>query len=122
MTNCEKVKAFMEAFGHDTPDAYTLPTLEQRDLRFRLMEEEHSEVVEAMVYGDKEQIAKEICDLLYVVYGTAISYGIDIDKCFDEVHSSNMSKLGSDGKPKYREDGKILKGENYREADLTGMV
>jgi len=122
MTNFQKVREFMLAFGHGAPEKYTELTMEQLDLRLRLIEEELNEVEEAMLENEPVNIAKELTDLLYVVYGTAAAYGIEIDECFDAVHKSNMSKLNADGKPSYREDGKILKGDLYKPADLTDIV
>jgi predicted HAD superfamily Cof-like phosphohydrolase len=95
-------------------------------LRYDLMAEELAEVDQAMAdvlhVEDLPDLAKELADLLYVVYGTAVTFGIDIDKVFAEVHSSNMSKLGVDGKPIYREDGKVLKGPNYAPPNLEWVA
>jgi predicted HAD superfamily Cof-like phosphohydrolase len=85
----------------------------------RLLREEFDEVVEALYNGGKAPLAKEIADLLYVTYGLAATYGIHIDEVFNRVHESNMSKLGEDGKPVYRNDGKVLKGPNYKEPEIT---
>lgn len=122
MTNFQMVREFMLAFGHSAPESYTELTMEELDLRLRLIEEELRETEEAMLENEPVNIAKELTDLLYVVYGTAAAYGINIDKCFEAVHKSNMSKLDADGKPRYREDGKILKGDLYKPADLTDIV
>jgi predicted HAD superfamily Cof-like phosphohydrolase len=78
--------------------------------------------MDALKSDDIENLAKELCDLIYVILGTAISYGIPLDKCFDEVHKSNMSKLDENGKPLYREDGKILKSKLYRTADIKSVL
>lgn len=129
MTMEEMVKEFHQKFDllvQDYPDS-----LDEKDylLRRRLIEEEGSEVIDVMAdffYGDKsatlEDVAKELCDLLYVTIGTAVSYGIPIEKCFAEVHRSNMSKLGGDGKPIRRNDGKVLKGPNYTPANLRNIM
>lgn len=122
MTNFEKVREFHKAFGveeHISVDdiVYTI-----RNLRIKLMKEELEESLEAMYEEDGPQIAKELCDLLYVVYGTLAVYGIDADAAFSAVHESNMSKLGLDGKPVYRHDGKVIKGPNYKKPDMSKYV
>lgn len=88
-------------------------------MRFKLIIEELHEFTDAT---DKENLLKELADLLYVVYGYAATYGLPIDEAFKRVHESNMSKLGDDGKPLYRDDGKVLKGPNYKQADLGDLV
>ena len=93
-----------------------------RDLREKLIEEEFIELKDALDDKDVLQICKEGADLLYVVLGTMVSYGIPITEVFREVHASNMSKLGDNGKPIYRKDGKVLKGPNYREADIQKVL
>ena len=120
-SNYDKVRDFHTAFNMKVADE---PNLETHDaaLRIKLITEEYNEVVEAIENGNLVDIAKELSDLLYVVYGTAVSFGIDIDTVFDEVHRSNMSKLGADGRPVYRDDGKVLKGENYVPADVEKLV
>lgn len=124
-TNYEKVREFHKAFGADLDQPVSDRLL---DLRMSLISEETHEVqremFDVLTYlpkakkVDKAKLAKELADLLYVVYGTAATFGIDIDRVFDEVHKSNMSKLGEDGKPVYREDGKVLKGPNYQPPKL----
>ena len=129
-TNYEKVREFHFAFGShlDRPIAEGLV-----NLRMDLINEEFNEVQnEVWDLGrydfklkdnvDKQKLAKELADLLYVVYGTAATFGIDIDRVFDEVHKSNMSKLGEDGKPVYRQDGKVLKGPNYQPPKLDWIT
>lgn len=98
-----------------------IPPSEITNLRDTLHYEEYKEVKTELEHGNLPEVAKELCDLLYVVYGTIISYGLQdrIEDIFDEVHRSNMSKLGEDGKPLRREDGKILKGPNYFKADTA---
>jgi len=88
-------------------------------LRFNLLKEEYEEVLDA---NTPAKLLKELADTAYVVYGFAATFGWDLDEAFRRVHASNMSKLGPDGKPIYREDGKVLKGENYQEPDLTDLV
>jgi predicted HAD superfamily Cof-like phosphohydrolase len=91
-------------------------------LRRRLIDEEHAEVFLAFEQQDDENLLKELCDLVYVCVGTAVAFGWDFDEAFKRVHQSNMSKLGVDGKPIFRDDGKVLKGPNYRKADLSDLV
>lgn len=119
MTNFEKVKEFNRKFKTIYNDSPTVISKDLEYLKFKLIAEETVEVQEAMEKGDLHEIAKEICDLLYVAYGAADAYGIPIDKCFDVVHNSNMSKLDANGNPIFREDGKILKSNLYTPADLT---
>lgn len=123
MSNFEKVREFMLAMGQHVPEtpAGTM-SFDLARLRERVMEEEYNEVLEVLYSVDKTRLAKELGDLLYVVYGTAVSAGIPMDQVFEEVHKSNMSKLGDDGKPVLREDGKILKGPNYRPPDIGRIL
>tara|TARA_R110000822_G_scaffold128761_1_gene264644 strand:- start:64 stop:435 length:372 start_codon:yes stop_codon:yes gene_type:complete len=118
----ESVKEFQEAFGQ-TPSIHR---------RVKLIKEEYKELMEAiplsLVFSyssvepmPSDKIKKEAGDLLYVVTGIFVDYGWDMDAIFDKVHESNMSKLGDDGKPIYREDGKVLKSSNYKEPDLSGL-
>jgi predicted HAD superfamily Cof-like phosphohydrolase len=87
-----------------------------------LIEEELNELKEAIANDDLVEVADALADLLYVVYGAGAAFGINLDACFHEVHSSNMSKLGEDGKPIYREDGKVMKGPNFREPALRDIL
>lgn len=119
LTNAEKVREFMTSMGQDV-DAPCTGTL--LGFRHELIEEEFDEVTEAMFGGANSEILKELCDLLYVVYGAAATFGWDIDTAFNRVHQSNMSKLGNDGKPIYREDGKVVKGPNYKKPNLEDLV
>ena len=121
-TSFELVGDFMEAFGQDVNIEPTWPDFSTRELRLELIQEEVDELGEAMEQRDMVGIADALTDILYVVYGTGHSYGIDLDECFQEVHSSNMSMLGVDGKPIRRDDGKILKGPNYFEPDLESIL
>lgn len=118
MTNFEKVKNFNRVFKSVYNNTPTVINGEHRVLKYKLMAEELREVKEAMDAEDLYEIAKELSDLLYVVYGAADAYGIPIDECFAEVHRSNMSKLDKDGNPIFRTDGKILKSELYEPADM----
>lgn len=127
-TNFELVKEFHAAFNKE-PDP-TTPTqlpLEKESLRLKLIQEEKNELFAEFYKAppngvDLANMAKELADLLYVVYGTAAAYGIPIDDVYREVHKSNMSKLGEDGKPIYREDGKVLKGPNYKAPDIESII
>ena len=121
MTNQEKVQQFMETFGQEvrkTPGWCDDDTL---DLRLLLIEEEVEELHQGCTKGDFSNVAKELVDILYVVYGMGLSLGINLDECFQEVHRSNMSKL-EDGKVLYRNDGKVMKGKYYTTADIQSIV
>lgn len=126
VTNFDRVKKFMKAFGQEVKTSAELPDNDTVDMRLNLIEEEFQELLTAVhdpnIKSDKErlvEIADALTDILYVTYGAGHAFGIDLDKCFHEVQASNMSKLGEDGKPIYREDGKVLKGPNYFAPDLT---
>ena len=112
----------MEAFGQKVEIDPTWPDFNTRELRLELISEEFSELCQAMEDRDMVEIADALTDLLYVVYGAGHSFGIDLDECFEEVHSSNMSKLGPDGKPLHRDDGKVLKGPKYFQPDLERIL
>ena len=118
MTNFEKVGLFMKTFGQEVKTEPELPTKEIAKLRIELIVEELNELIDANEDKDLIGIADALTDILYVTYGAGHAFGIDLDSCFREVQRSNMSKLGEDGKPIYREDGKVLKGPNYSEPDL----
>ncbi len=112
----------MEVFGQEVNFEHTLRDQETRDLRIDLISEELEELDLALTNKDIVEVADALTDLLYVVYGAGHAFGIDLDECFTEVHESNMSKLGEDGKPIYREDGKVLKGPNYFPPNLEEIV
>jgi predicted HAD superfamily Cof-like phosphohydrolase len=122
MTNSEKVKEFMEAFGQEVKESPELADHKTACLRLKLILEEFEELEDAQAEGHLVGIADALSDLLYVVYGTAHTFGIPIDKCFEEVHNSNMSKRSVDGNPIFRDDGKVLKGPNFYEPDLKGIL
>lgn len=124
MTPFEMVREFHEAYGVDAPVAPTELAYKRQMLRFSLIEEELREYREAVSVPDNlANVAKELADLLYVVLGTAVEHGMTrFDEVFAEVHRSNMSKLGLDGKPILREDGKVLKGPNYTLADIKHLL
>ena len=119
-TNFRKVEEFMYAFGQNVE--FEPQWTSVAELRYALIEEELHELREALDDKNIVEVADALTDLLYVVYGAGHSFGIDLDKCFEEVHNSNMSKLGEDGKPIYREDGKVLKGPNYCKPDLKKVL
>ena len=122
ISNFEKVGDFMEAFGQEVLYIPTAPDFNLAALRLDLIEEEVQELRDGLGRTDMLEIADALTDILYVVYGSGHAYGIDLDECFKEVHESNMSKLGEDGKPIRREDGKILKGPNYFEPNLESCL
>ena len=123
-TNFDRVKAFMLMFGQEVVEKPEWPDAKTMELRIDLIEEELGELKDGILLGDGTlvDVADALTDLLYVIYGAGHSFGINLDKCFEEVHNSNMSKLGNDGKPIYREDGKILKGKNFREPNLKEVL
>ena len=122
ISNFEKVGDFMEAFGQRVEMEPTWPDFNTRELRLELIQEELEELSDAVADRDMIQIADALTDLLYVVYGAGHAFGLDLDECFEEVHRSNMSKLGENGRPIHREDGKVMKGPGYFEPDLEGIL
>jgi len=116
MTNFGKVEEFMDAFGQNVEAEPQWSSV--AELRYALIEEELHELREALDDKNIVEVADALTDLLYVVYGAGHAFGIDLDKCFAEVQRSNMSKLGEDGKPIYRDDGKVMKGPNFSEPQL----
>lgn len=122
MTNFTEVGKFMESFGQEVQTSPKLPKYAVQMLRLSLILEEYTELEDAIAEGHMEGIADALTDILYVTYGAGHAFGIDLDKCFEEVQRSNMSKLGADGKPIYRDDGKIMKGGNYSEPDLKKVL
>ncbi len=122
MTNFEKVREFMIACDQDVETVPGFPDSDTAFLRVKLIREELKELEQAIVYNDIVGVADGLSDLLYVVYGGGHSFGINLDKCFDEVHRSNMTKLGSDGKAIKNEFGKVMKGPNYKEPNLKKVL
>ena len=122
MSNFNKVKTFMEIFGQEVKTKPSFSTDKINSLRYDLIKEELKELKEAMENKDLLEVADALTDILYVTYGTGHAFGIDLDKCFEEVQSSNLSKLGEDGKPIYNEYGKVMKGTKYFKPDLTKFV
>ena len=122
VTNFEKVIQFMNTYNQEVKRKAEFPDATTTHLRVDLIEEELDELKEAIANDDLVEVADALTDLLYVVYGAGAAFGINLDACFHEIHSSNMSKLGEDGKPIYREDGKILKGPNYFHPNLKDIL
>ena len=122
MTNFKSVKKFMETFGQEIREKASFPDDKITSLRYDLIEEELNELKEAMDKKDIKEVADALTDILYVTYGAGHAFGIDLDKCFEEVQNSNMSKLGSNGKPIYNDKGKVMKGPNYFKPDLGKFV
>ena len=122
MTNFEKVRHFMKTFGQEIKTSADLSTDKINSLRVSLINEELEELKKAISERDILEIADALTDLLYVTYGAGHAFGIDLDKCFDEVQNSNMSKLDENGKPIYNELGKVLKGPNYFKPDLRKFI
>ena len=122
MTNFESVRKFMETFGQDIKKKASFPNSKIISLRYDLIREELEELRDAIDKKDIKEVADALTDILYVTYGAGHAFGINLDKCFEEVQNSNMSKLGQDGKPIYNEKGKVMKGPNYFEPDLKKFV
>ena len=122
MSNFNKVKTFMETFGQEVKTKPSFSTDKINNIRYDLIKEELEELKEAMENKDLLEVADALTDILYVAYGAGHAFGIDLDKCFEEVQNSNMSKLGENGKPIYNESGKVLKGPKYFKPDLTKFV
>ena len=122
MTNFEKVGLFMKTFGQEVKKTPRLGVEKINSLRISLINEELEELKKAISERDMLEIADALTDLLYVTYGAGHAFGIDLDKCFDEVQNSNMSKLDENGKPIYNESGKVLKGPNYFKPDLSKFI
>ena len=122
MTNFEKVKQFMQTFGQEVKSKASFSDEKTNQLRLDLISEELEELKNAMTSKDLLEVADALTDILYVTYGAGHAFGINLDKCFDEVQNSNMSKLGSDGKPIYNESGKVMKGPDYFKPDLSKFL
>ena len=122
MTNFKKVKIFMETFGQDVKNQPSFSTDKINKLRFDLIKEELDELKTALDNKDLLEVADALTDILYVTYGAGHAFGIDLDKCFEEVQNSNMSKLDENGKPIYNESGKVMKGPKYFKPDLSKFL
>ena len=122
MTNFEKVKQFMQTFGQEVKTKASFSDEKTNQLRLDLITEELEELKNAMESKDLLEVADALTDILYVTYGAGHAFGINLDKCFDEVQNSNMSKLGPDGNPIYNESGKVMKGPDYFKPDLSKFL
>jgi predicted HAD superfamily Cof-like phosphohydrolase len=122
VTNFELAGDFMEAFGQEVKEEPEFPDFSTRELRLELIREEYQELEEAIENRDLVEVADALTDLLYVIYGAGHAFGIDLDACYTEVHYSNMSKLGPDGLPLKREDGKVIKGPEFFEPELAQVL
>ena len=122
MTNFEKVGLFMSTFGQEVKKKSELSSEKINSLRLSLIQEELDELTEAIKENDILEVADALTDILYVTYGAGQAFGINLDKCFDEVQKSNMSKLGKDGKPIYNENGKVMKGPDYFKPNLSKFL
>ena len=122
MTNFNSVKKFMEVFGQEVKTKAEFPSEKIIKLRYNLIKEELDEFEEALKDKDLKEAADALTDILYLTYGAGHAFGIDLDKCFDEIQRSNMSKLGEDGKPIYNEHGKVMKGPKYFQPNLGKFI
>tara|TARA_B100000989_G_scaffold291204_1_gene265408 strand:- start:1162 stop:1533 length:372 start_codon:yes stop_codon:yes gene_type:complete len=122
MSNFKSVKKFMEKFGQEIKEKAGFPDNKITSLRYDLIKEELDELKQAIEQKDIKEVADALTDILYVTYGAGHAFGINLDKCFEEVQNSNMSKLGSNGKPIYNEKGKVMKGPNYFKPNLNKFV
>ena len=122
MTNFESVKKFMKTFGQETKEKASFPNSKITSLRYDLIKEELDELKEAIDSQDIKEVADALTDILYVTYGAGHAFGINLDKCFEEVQNSNMSKLDTNGKPIYNDKGKVMKGPNYFKPNLSKFV
>ena len=122
MSNFQSVKKFMVTFGQEVKNKAEFPNEKITKLRYDLIREELDELGQAIKDNDIKEVADALTDILYVTYGAGHAFGIDLDKCFEEVQSSNMSKLDINGKPIYNENGKVMKGPNYFKPDLSKFI
>ena len=122
MSNFNKVGTFMKTFGQEVKSKSSFSSDKINKLRIDLIKEELDELQEAMKNNDLLEVADALTDILYVTYGAGHAFGIDLDKCFEEVQNSNMSKLDENGKPIYNDSGKVMKGPNYFKPDLSKFV
>ena len=122
MTNFKKVKNFMKTFGQEVKNEPSFSSDKINKLRYDLIKEELEELKVALDNKDLLEVADALTDILYVTYGAGHAFGIDLDKCFEEVQNSNMSKLGEDGKPIYNDAGKVMKGPKYFKPDLSKFI
>ena len=122
MSNFQRVKKFMLTFGQEVKEKAEFPENKITSLRYELIQEELLELKEAINKKNIKEVADALTDILYVTYGAGHAFGINLDKCFKEVQDSNMSKLGSDGKPIYNDKGKVMKGPDYFKPNLKKFV
>jgi predicted HAD superfamily Cof-like phosphohydrolase len=122
MSNFQSVKRFMQTFGQEVKAKTEFPNKKIVQLRYELIKEELEELNQAIKDKDIKEVADALTDILYVTYGAGHAFGIDLDKCFNEVQQSNMSKLGPDGKPIYNQSGKVLKGPKYFKPNLDKFL
>jgi predicted HAD superfamily Cof-like phosphohydrolase len=122
MTNFEKVKNFMQIFGQEVKKKPSFSSEKINNLRYNLIKEELEELKEAIDKKDIIEVADALTDILYVTYGAGHAFGIDLDKCFEEVQQSNMSKLDNEGKPIYNDTGKVMKGPKYFKPNLSKLI
>ncbi len=122
MTNFESVKKFMQTFGQEVRTNASFPNDKIINLRIDLIREELSELKEAIEQKDIKEVADALTDILYVTYGAGHAFGINLDKCFEEVQNSNMSKLDQNGRPIFNDKGKVMKGPNYFKPDLSKFL
>ena len=122
MSNFERVKKFMKIFGQEVKEKAEFPNEKITSLRYELIREELEEFKDAIDKKNIKEVADALTDILYVTYGAGHAFGINLDKCFEEVQNSNMSKLGLDGRPIYNDKGKVMKGPNYFKPDLSKFI
>ena len=122
MTNFEKVRLFMKTYGQEVKDKAEFSDAKTNKLRIDLIKEELEELTQAMNDKNLLEVADALTDILYVTYGAGHAFGINLDKCFEEVQNSNMSKLDNNGKPIYNDKGKVMKGPNYFKPDLSKFI
>ena len=122
MSNFQNVKKFMQTFSQEVKNKAEFPTEKIVQLRYDLILEELSELKEAIDSKDLKEVADALTDILYVTYGAGHAFGVNLDKCFEEVQNSNMSKLDKNGKPIYNEQGKVMKGPSYFKPNLSKYI
>ena len=122
MTNFESVRKFMKTFGQEIREKAGFPDKKITSLRYDLIKEELEELKDALDNKDIKEVADALTDILYVTYGAGHAFGINLDKCFEEVQNSNMSKLDDNGEPIYNDHGKVMKGPNYFKPDLSKFI
>ena len=122
MTNFEKVKIFMKTFGQEVKEKSSFSSDKINKLRVNLIKEELEELKIAIDSKNLVEVADALTDILYVTYGAGHAFGINLDRCFDEVQQSNMSKLDDNGNPIYNDSGKVMKGPKYFKPDLSKFI